>query len=91
MIFILHCRVKPQQSVRLPQFREQHRAHVQSSGIKLLGAGPTLSDDGQEIIGGLYIFEAENRAAAEVLYDTDPYVREGLWEKTLLEVYDKRI
>jgi len=90
MIFMLHCRVKPGQAARLPEFRAQHFAHVQSSPIKLLGAGPTRDDNG-EIIGGLYIFDAPNRAVAESLYDNDPYVREGLWTKTALEIYDKRV
>jgi uncharacterized protein YciI len=91
MIFILHCRVKPGQAARLPEFRAQHFAHAQSSGLKLVGAGPTLSDDGGEIIGGLYIIEAESRAAVDAYYDSDPYCTEGIWEKTLLERFDKRV
>lgn len=91
MIFILHCRMKPHQAARLPEYRPRHFAHVQSSGLKLIGAGPTLSDDGSEIIGGLYIIEAESRAAVEAMYQTDPYRTEGLWEMTLLERYDKRV
>ena len=91
MIFILHCRVKPGQARRLPEFRDKHMAHVQVSGIKLLSAGPTLSDDGSEIIGGLYVLEAQDRQEVESFYGSDPYVLEGLWERTLLEVWDKRV
>ena len=90
MIFMLHCRLLPGQAARLAEFRAEHQAHVQSSSIKLLTAGPTRDERG-EIIGGLYVFEADNRAVADALYDNDPYVRNGLWRKTVLEIYDKRI
>lgn len=90
MIFMLHCRLMPGQAARLTEFRAQHQAHVQASPIKLLTAGPTRDDSG-EIIGGLYVFEADSRAVADALHDDDPYVRNGLWRKTVLEIYDKRI
>jgi uncharacterized protein YciI len=91
MIFVLHCRMEQGQAPRLPEFRPQHLAYVQSSGIKILGAGPTLSEDGTEIIGGVYIFDVADRAAALAFYNGDPYVREGLWKSTLLERFDKRV
>lgn len=90
MIFMLHCRLLPGQAARLSEFRAAHQSHVQSSPIKLLTAGPTRDESG-EIIGGLYVFEADSRAVADALYDDDPYVMNGLWRKTVLEIYDKRI
>ena len=91
MIFVLHCRVNPGQAQRLPQYREQHRAHTAASPIKVLAAGPTLPDEGGESIGGVYIFEAADRTVAEAFYADDPYVREGIWQRTVLERLDKRI
>jgi len=91
MIFVLHCKVEPGQSGRLPEFREAHRAHAMSGLVRILGAGPTLSDDGGQIIGGVYIIDADGRAQAQAFYDGDPYVKEGIWRMTLLERYDKRV
>lgn len=50
-----------------------------------------MPDEGGEPIGGVYIFEATDRAVAETFYASDPYVREGIWQRTLLERLDKRI
>jgi uncharacterized protein len=91
MIFVLHCRVLPGGVPRLPQFRPQHFAHTANSPIKVLAAGPTLPDEGGDPIGGVYIFEAESREVAEAFYAGDPYVREGIWTRTLLERMDKRV
>jgi uncharacterized protein YciI len=91
MIFVLHCRVLPGQVPRLPQFRAQHGAHAASSPIKILAAGPTLPDEGGDPIGGVYVFEAESPAVAEAFYAGDPYVREGIWTRTLLERFDRRV
>jgi uncharacterized protein YciI len=91
MLFILHCKLRRDQASRLEQFRPQHFSHAKSGLVKIVNAGPTLTDDGREIIGGVYIFEAEDRATAERYYSSDPYAREGIWEKTLLEVFDKRV
>jgi uncharacterized protein YciI len=91
MLFILHCVVQPGQAERLAQFRDQHRAHAQAGLVKIVSAGPTLSDDGERLIGGLYVFEAESREEVEAFYDRDPYVQNGIWKQSLLERWDKRV
>lgn len=91
MIFMLHCRVDPSQAHRLTEFREEHVAHAKAAAVKILGAGPTMSDDATQIIGGLFVIEAQNREQAQAFYDTDPYVREKIWKSTLFERYDKRV
>jgi uncharacterized protein len=91
MLFILHCTVLPGQAERLPQFREQHRAHAMAGPVKIVSAGPTLSDDGEQLIGGLYVFEAASREEVETFYQRDPYVQNGVWRKTVLERWDKRV
>jgi len=91
MLFILHCTVLPGQAARLPEFRDQHRAHAMAGPVKIVGAGPTLSDDGEQIIGGLYVLEAASRAEVDTFYEGDPYVRNGIWKKTVIERYDKRV
>ncbi len=91
MLFILHCTVQPGQAERLPQFREQHRAHAMAGPVKIVGAGPTLSDDGEQLIGGLYVLDAASREEVEAFYQRDPYVQNGIWKKTVLERHDKRV
>lgn len=91
MIFMLHCRIDPAQTHRLATLRDEHRAHAMRGPVRILGAGPTTSDDATQAIGGLYIIEAESREQAQAFYETDPYVREGIWKQTVFERYDRRV
>lgn len=91
MIFVLHCRLNPGQAERLPLFRAEHRSYVPKTPVKILAVGPTLPDGEGPPIGGLYILEAESREAVEAFYAGEPYAREGIWTRTLLERIDIRL
>ncbi len=80
--------MNPGQAERLPLFRAEHRAYAASAPVKILAVGPTLPDGAGPPIGGVYIFEADSRESAEAFYAGEPYAREGLWTRTLLERID---
>jgi uncharacterized protein YciI len=44
-------------------------------------AGPLLADDGETMIGSLFVIEAEDAAAVERFRAADPYVRAGLFDR----------
>lgn len=91
MIFMLYCRMNAERIARAEELLDRHREYLRNSPIELKGAGQTLSDDGREIIGIVYIFEAESREKAESFYALDPFSVEGVWDKTLLELYNARM
>lgn len=80
MLFVLYCRDRPD-SAALRQ--SQRPAHLdwarQQTGIRM--AGPMLDDDGETMVGSLFVIEAEDRAAIEQLHASDPYVLAGLFER----------
>jgi uncharacterized protein YciI len=61
--------------------REQHLAYVRTlppGFIRL--AGPFL-DEGGQMCGSMFIFEADERAAVEAYFAKDPYVTGGVFER----------
>ncbi len=79
MLFVLYCRDRRDAG----SLRQTNRpAHLEwakgQTGIRM--AGPLLDDD-EQMIGSLFVIEAENRGAIEQLHASDPYVKAGLFER----------
>jgi len=80
MQFMIQCFDKPASLQLRMATRERHLAHVDASGMKILVAGPMLSEDDQPV-GSLFLVEADSREAARRFIDSDPYVQAGLFER----------
>jgi len=80
MLFVI-CNIdKPDTAALRAANRPAHLAYLDEIAPKLKLAGPFLSDDGQDMIGSLWIVEAPDRAAALRLATGDPYAKAGLFE-----------
>ncbi|TVS15862.1 MAG: YciI family protein [Gammaproteobacteria bacterium] len=78
MLFVLYCRDRNGAG----SLRQANRpAHLEwakrQTGIRM--AGPLLDDD-EQMIGSLFVIEAEDRSAIEQLHASDPYAKAGLFE-----------
>jgi len=58
------------------ELRPAHIEWVKNSPIHI--AGPFIDNEGN-YLSSFIIFEADNQAAAEALFATDPYVKEGFF------------
>ena len=61
--------------------RDAHLAYVKGLGTRVKALGPFLSEDGEAMIGSLYIVEAEARDAVEAIVAADPYVKADLFDR----------
>lgn len=87
MLYILFCEDKPDsQSLRLAT-REAHLSYIAEHAHRVRLAGPMLSDDGERMLGSLFVIEAEDPAAARALHDADPYTRAGLWGNVVIRPF----
>jgi uncharacterized protein YciI len=77
-LFVMTCLDHEGALDRRMAVREAHLAWVRErlSMVKL--AGPFLSEAG-EMVGSMFILEAEDRAAVEAFAADDPYGRAGLF------------
>jgi uncharacterized protein len=87
MLFVLICEDKPDsQALRLAT-REAHLAFVAEHTGRVQLAGPMLSDDGERMLGSLFIVEFDDAAAVRAWHEADPYTRAGLWAHVTLRPF----
>jgi uncharacterized protein YciI len=70
-----------------------HRAYVESAeagGARVVLSGPLQSDDGEMMIGSLFIIEAENRESVAAFTAADPFTIQGVWETVTIARFHKR-
>ncbi len=87
MLYLLLCEDKPDsQALRLAT-REAHLAYVTDHGEGVRLAGPLLSDDGDRMVGSLFILEADDAEAVRAFHREDPYTRAELWQRVLIRPF----
>jgi uncharacterized protein YciI len=70
-----------------------HRAYVETAadyGVTVIFSGPLQSDDGEMMIGSLFVIEAEGRAQAEKFNVEDPFHVAGVWGDVTITRFHKR-
>jgi uncharacterized protein YciI len=62
---------------------DAHKAFLSDTsryGVKIVMSGPLVADDGQTMIGSLFLVEAPSRAEVEAFNRADPFAKAGIWE-----------
>ncbi len=81
MPFIVETWDKPDSLELRMRVRPEHIKFLEANISKLLGAGAKLSDDGERMLGTIYIVDVETRADAEAFVAQDPFSKAGLPER----------
>lgn len=89
MLYVIKCVDKPDHlQVRLDN-RPAHVDYLKSYGEKLFAAGPTLSEEDDQMNGSVVILDLENLAEAQDFCDNDPYAKAGLFESVSISKWKK--
>ncbi|MGY9004298.1 MAG: YciI family protein [Rhodospirillales bacterium] len=91
MLFTIFCIDKPGMAEKRNAVMDAHRDYLSQSSIKLVMSGPLVDDDGEAVVGSLYVVEAENRAEVEAFQKDDPLVAADLWETVEVRGFLKRV
>jgi len=54
--------------------------------VRLVVAGPLLADDGETMIGSLFLTEADSKAEVEAFNRADPFYEHGVWDRDTIEI-----
>lgn len=65
--------------------RPAHLAYSEEHRGEMLSAGRMMSDDGTRILGGFFLLDVPDRAAAEAFVDAEPYKAKGIWSPKIFE------
>ena len=93
MLFVLHA---IDRRGALPKRLSNYDAHkaflsdTSAHGVKIVMSGPLTSDDGETMIGSLFVIEAPDRAAVERFNAADPFFAADIWEKVTITGFIRR-
>lgn len=91
MLYVAYCLDKPGHAAIRAAHRPAHLEFLKQHAAQIVIAGPVLSEDGQQMVGSLFILELESRADLDRFLQSDPYAKAGLfasvdarpWRKTV--------
>ena len=81
-LFALHALDHPDALPLRLEHYAAHRAFIETEGehgIAIVMSGPLQSDDGEVMIGSLFIIEAPDRETVEAFAQADPFSQAGVW------------
>jgi uncharacterized protein YciI len=93
MLFIIHALDKPGAlPTRLANY-DAHKAFLSDTsahGVKIVMSGPQVADDGETMIGSLFLVEADSRDAVERFNRADPFHAAGIWDAVTITGFLRR-
>jgi uncharacterized protein YciI len=89
--FIVHCLDAPDALPRRLEHYEAHKAYLSTAPVRILVSGPLMSDDGETMIGSLFLIEAGTKAAVAAFNAADPFRRAGIWAEIHIHRFLKRV
>ena len=87
MLYVLFCEDKPHSEPLRLANRENHLGWVGTRSEQIRLAGPMLSDDGEHMVGSMFILEADSLDAARAFNAEDPYTLAGLWGSVIVHPF----
>lgn len=87
MQFVMICEDKPDSVALRMSTREAHLAYIGEKGSMIKLAGPMIGDDGESMIGSVFILEAESRRDVEAMNANDPYTQAGLFAQVTIKAF----
>ena len=70
---------------------EAHKSYLTASPTKMVVSGPLLADDGETMIGSLFIVEAESKDEVIAFNRADPFAKADVWKSVEIHAFNKRV
>ena len=80
MLYVLHLLDKPGTADLRRRLRPEHKTFLARMADRIAFAGPLLADDGETMIGSLFLVAAPGRAHVEAFNRADPFHAAGIWQ-----------
>ena len=92
-LFAVHAKDRPDSlQLRLDHYAS-HRTFVEdqeAQGITVVMSGPLQSDDGDTMIGSLFIIESPSRTEIDAFTQADPFWTNGVWGEVTITRFHRR-
>lgn len=93
MLFAIHG---IDREAALPKRLAHYAAHreflsdTSAYDVRIVISGPLVADDGETMIGSLFIVEAPDRTCVERFNANDPFRKADIWERVTITGFVKR-
>jgi uncharacterized protein YciI len=92
-LFVVHALDRPGAlPVRLAHY-DAHKGFLSDTsahGVGIVMSGPLMSDDGETMIGSLFLVAAPDRAHVEAFNRADPFHAAGIWQQVTITRFLRR-
>lgn len=92
-LFAVHALDKPGALPLRLEHYAAHRSFLETDkefGVAVVTSGPLQSDDGEIMVGSLFIMEAADRAAITAFVAADPFTTEAVWGEVQITRFHRR-
>ena len=93
MLFVIHALDKPGAAPERARRYEDHKrflSNLVDFDVAIVMSGPLMSDDGNAMIGSLFLIEATSRDAVMLFHKADPFYEAGIWQSITIMRFDRR-
>lgn len=92
MRFVVHCiDHKDGLSRRLANY-DSHKAYLGAPGaVSTVISGPLVADDGETMIGSMFVFEAANKQDVVDFNSNDPFNKANVWAEVRIHPFLMRV
>jgi uncharacterized protein YciI len=93
MLFVIHALDRAGALPERLAHYEAHKAFLSDTSafqVSIVMSGPLTADDGQMMLGSLFVIQAPDRGAVERFNAADPFHRAGIWERVTITGFIRR-
>jgi uncharacterized protein len=93
MLFVIHARDREGALPLRLALYDAHKtflADTRPFGVTVIMSGPLAADDGETMIGSLFVVDAPERASVERFHAADPFKSAGIWETVSITGFIRR-
>jgi uncharacterized protein len=93
MLFVIHALDREGALPQRLAHYDAHKAFLSDTtgyGVRIVMSGPLTSDDGETMIGSLFVVEAPDRASVERFNAADPFHAAGIWREVSITGFIRR-
>lgn len=87
MRFVVHCLDKAGALPTRLQNYDAHKAYLASGSVQTVVSGPLVADDGETMIGSMFIFEADSKDEVIAFNKADPFAKAGVWDSVSINAF----
>jgi uncharacterized protein YciI len=91
MLFAIHALDHDDALERRLANYDAHKSYLAATPMKTIVSGPLLADDGETMIGSLFIVEADSKADVTAFNRADPFASANVWKTVEIHAFSKRV